>query len=200
MAKKVYAVRKGRTPGIYQTWGECQKQISGFSGAVYKSFPTMEEAEAFLCADCGTKLKDEDESMIATAYVDGSFDKASRRFASGVVLFWHGEELHFSEAFSDEELVDMNNVAGEIKASEIAMQYCVDHGIGMLRIFHDYEGIAKWCTGEWQAKKEGTMKYRQFYLNVKDKLKVEFVKVKGHSGDRYNDLADELAKSALGLV
>ena len=29
------------------TWAECQKQVTGFSGAEFKSFPTMEEAQAF---------------------------------------------------------------------------------------------------------------------------------------------------------
>jgi viroplasmin and RNaseH domain-containing protein len=30
---KFYAVRAGHNPGIYDTWEECQKQISGFRGS-----------------------------------------------------------------------------------------------------------------------------------------------------------------------
>ncbi len=48
MAKKVYAVKKGRVPGIYETWEEARSQVDGFAGAVYKSFPSREEADAFL--------------------------------------------------------------------------------------------------------------------------------------------------------
>ena len=44
---KWYAVRKGRTPGVYTTWKECQAQTSGFSGAVFKSFPSQHEARIF---------------------------------------------------------------------------------------------------------------------------------------------------------
>ena len=40
MGNKYYAVKKGRKPGIYDTWDECRKQTLGFSGAVYKSFKT----------------------------------------------------------------------------------------------------------------------------------------------------------------
>lgn len=202
MAKKVYAVKKGRTPGIYYTWADCQKQTSGYSGAVFKSFSTVDEAKAYLADEANRKLPEGEgqQSMIAVAYVDGSYDKSSKRFASGVVFFWKGEELHFSEAFEDPDLAEMRNVAGEIRAAQIAMQYSVDHQIPMLRIYHDYEGIAKWCTGEWQAKKEGTRDYRAFYQSLKDQLQVEFVKVKGHSGDQYNDLADALAKAALGKI
>ena len=46
MAKqKYYVVWNGVTPGIYTSWSECQAQIKGYEGAVYKSFDTREEAE-----------------------------------------------------------------------------------------------------------------------------------------------------------
>ena len=45
--KKIYAVRKGHKTGLFETWAECQKQVTGFSGAEFKSFSTMEEAQAF---------------------------------------------------------------------------------------------------------------------------------------------------------
>lgn len=48
MAKKYYAVQKGRKPGIYETWADCEAQVKGFSGAVYKSFPSLNEAQAFM--------------------------------------------------------------------------------------------------------------------------------------------------------
>ena len=41
-SKKYYAVKIGLVPGLYLTWGECQQNINGFSGAVYKSFDTDE--------------------------------------------------------------------------------------------------------------------------------------------------------------
>ncbi|UJR30583.1 hypothetical protein I4U23_018110 [Adineta vaga] len=43
-----YAVRQGKKPGIYNTWPECQKQVSGFSGAQYKKFDTHGEAQDFV--------------------------------------------------------------------------------------------------------------------------------------------------------
>ncbi|MCF0155172.1 MAG: RNase H1/viroplasmin domain-containing protein, partial [Veillonella sp.] len=48
MAKKWYAVQAGRKPGIYTTWADCEAQVKGFGGAVYKSFTSLEEAQAFL--------------------------------------------------------------------------------------------------------------------------------------------------------
>jgi len=43
-----YAVKAGRTPGIYNTWAECQRMINGYSGAVFKKFSTHAEATAFV--------------------------------------------------------------------------------------------------------------------------------------------------------
>ena len=45
---KLYAVRKGFKPGVYRSWKECERQVKGFSGAVYKSFKTLAEAKTFL--------------------------------------------------------------------------------------------------------------------------------------------------------
>jgi ribonuclease HI len=47
-SKKYYAVLKGRKTGIFTSWKDCEEQIKGFSGALYKSFTTKEEAEAAL--------------------------------------------------------------------------------------------------------------------------------------------------------
>ncbi|KGY15448.1 hypothetical protein PABG_11761 [Paracoccidioides brasiliensis Pb03] len=45
---KFYAVKFGFQPGIYHTWNDCLTQVTGFKGAVFQSFPTHEEANAFL--------------------------------------------------------------------------------------------------------------------------------------------------------
>ncbi|TAQ85027.1 hypothetical protein B7494_g6646 [Chlorociboria aeruginascens] len=43
-----YGVRSGREPGVYRAWDDCKKQTTGFKGAQYKSFPTEEEAQAYV--------------------------------------------------------------------------------------------------------------------------------------------------------
>ena len=223
MAKKYYAVRKGKTPGIYFNWEDCKKNVMGFPGASYKGFESLQEAEAFVNggsgkthAKIGTTEMAENEAAQkadapgksdscgevntekAVAYVDGSYNVATKEYSYGAVIFYNGGEEHFSEKFSNDERASMRNVAGEIEGSMCAMRYCMTHGIPALDIYYDYEGIEKWCTGEWKANKEGTIAYREFYQKASEQLKVRFVKVKGHSGDKYNDLADRLAKEAVG--
>jgi len=42
--KKYYVVWKGKKTGVFDNWKECEAQIKGVEGAVYKSFPGLEEA------------------------------------------------------------------------------------------------------------------------------------------------------------
>lgn len=41
--KKYYAIKKGRQTGIFTSWDETKSLVSGFNGAIYKSFKTKEE-------------------------------------------------------------------------------------------------------------------------------------------------------------
>ncbi|EPY35969.1 ribonuclease HI [Angomonas deanei] len=46
---KYYAVQKGRDgPKIYTDWDSCERSVKGFVGNKYKSFKTLEEAQAYL--------------------------------------------------------------------------------------------------------------------------------------------------------
>ena len=200
MAKKYYAVKNGRKTGVFETWDECKAAVSGFSGAAYKSFTSKEEAMDFVTADSKVDEDRDEKQSEAFAYVDGSYDDTTKSYSYGMVMMVKDDELHFNKKFEKDDMSDMRNVAGEIQGSMAAMQYCLDNKIKSISIFYDYEGIEKWCNGDWKAKKEGTQKYVEFYKNASKYVDVDFIKVKGHSGDKYNDMADELAKKALGLV
>ena len=43
-----YAVYKGLKPGIYNDWISCKSQINGFSGAKFKKFKNMDQAEYYV--------------------------------------------------------------------------------------------------------------------------------------------------------
>ena len=96
-AGKYYAVKKGKTTGIYRTWEECRTSVEGVSGAVYKSFKTLSEAEAFMgnavskrfspkksgglkepAMEEGPRLPPEGCLL---AYVDGSYNDSLKKYA-----------------------------------------------------------------------------------------------------------------------
>nr|WP_052356556.1 ribonuclease H family protein [[Clostridium] dakarense] len=196
--KKFYAVRKGKKTGIFNTWNECKIQVDGYSGAEYKSFTTIDEAKEYIEGNKVIISKNQENSI--EAYVDGSYEHSLRAYGSGVVMIKDNiVQNTYSIKGEDESLVSMRNVAGEIEAAKIAMAYCISNNIENLTLYFDYEGIEKWCIGVWKTNKEGTKEYKKFYDSIKDKLNVKFVKVKAHSGDKYNEEADKLAKAAIGI-
>jgi len=194
---KFYAVRKGLKPGIYLTWVECQKYIKGFSGAEYKSFTTKTEAENFINQK---KAEAKSDYSGLVAYVDGSFNVKTGEYGSGIVLIDGGNEIiNHSLSGSDPSLATMRNVAGEIKGSQWAIEYAIKNDYKEIQLHYDYEGVEKWALGTWKANKEGTIAYQKYFSEIKNNIKVYFVKVKAHSGDTFNDKADLLAKKACGL-
>ena len=50
---------------------------------------------------------------------------------------------------------------------------------------------------EWKANLDMTKAYKSYIRECRKNMRINFVKVKGHSGDKYNDMADALAKAAL---
>ena len=200
LKKKYYAVKEGRNPGVYNSWSECEEQVKGFSGAVYKSFLTLDEASDFINGNINNEVdKDisqlKDNEMIA--YVDGSFNKDKGYYSYGAIMFTKDEKITSSSRGNDSELIEMRNVAGEIEGAMAAMIIAFKRNIDILYLHYDYMGIEKWANGEWKANKVGTKKYAEYYNSIKDKLKVIFIKVKAHSGNKYNEEVDTLAKEAL---
>ncbi|MCR4693478.1 MAG: ribonuclease H family protein [Firmicutes bacterium] len=191
---KYYAVKNGRKIGIFTDWDTCRAQVEGFSGAEYKSFAEKSAAEAYIKGESEPKFDG------VTAYVDGSFNVKTGEYSYGAVVFLGDETKKFSEKFSDPEMAQMRNVAGEIKGAEFVMRYCVENGIKSVKIVYDYMGIEAWAKGTWKTNKKGTAMYKAYYDSIKDKVFVQFAKVKGHAGDTYNDMADKLAKNALGIM
>ena len=206
--KKIYAVRKGHKTGLFNTWAECQKATAGYSGAEFRGFTEKEEALAFLNMET-TKTVSGDKSKEAAgvvevpenmviAYVDGSFEKSIGRYAFGSVLLTpDGQEIRESGSGSDPAGVAIRNVAGEMLGAMNAVKWAQENGYPAVEIRYDYEGVEKWVTGVWRAKTPLTSKYAVHMQEAGKKIQISFCKVAAHTGNHYNEEADQLAKSAL---
>ena len=79
------------------------------------------------------------------------------------------------------------------------VKIAVDRGYDKIQIFYDYEGIEKWYDSSWKCKNQYTKAYKEYMHKMNKYIDIEFVKVKGHSNDYFNELADYFAKKSLEL-
>lgn len=207
MPKKVYAVRKGANPGIYYDWKSCEAQVSGYPGAEYKGFALKSDAEAYLAAgdnnDCGaeSETKPEERYDYPLAFTDGSYNPNTKIYGyGGFVAADENTSYEISGAGSDFEKASMRNVAGEIDGAMVAVEKAIELGLSRLTIYYDYKGVAKWADGSWKANKPWTKSYKEFMFKAKFKIDLRFVHVPAHTGVPGNELADAMAKKAVGLL
>lgn len=147
----------------------------------------------------GGKIPDRDvearDAKGIEIYVDGSFINGATGY--GVVILKDGrvvEEL--SGAVTDASVAYARQVAGELFAVEEALRWCRRNSVQEATIYYDYYGIEKWATGRWKANQELTQKYRDAVRA--SCVEVKWRKVASHTGNRWNDRADHLAKKGAG--
>lgn len=202
--KKIYAVKKGKTVGIFKSWEDCRNSVDGYPGAEYKGFFSEEEANEYLYGTendtlhAASEKEEKCSEDQVLAYVDGSFDEKIGKYAFGCVMITpEGEIMRESGNGDNPESMALRNVTGEMLGAMYAVKWCDKNGYSAIKICYDYMGIEKWATGEWRARNDLTQKYAKFMRENSRKLRISFQKIAAHTGNKYNEEADKLAKAAL---
>lgn len=209
MAKKVYAIKEGYDSNsnkliknkIVGTWAECLKYVKGVKGAKYKSFENMDDAKAYL-EDTNTLLKkgrDEYPEDCLHIYVDGSYNISTQRYSYGLVVV-NDNVVEYMESGAHDSKSNIRQIAGELDGAVNGVEYALKKGAKKVVLFHDYEGIFHHATGSWDRKDaSSTEYYEKMNLLFSKGIEVIFVKVDSHTGDFFNELADESCKKRLGI-
>lgn len=132
-------------------------------------------------------------------YVDGSYDPKKNRYswAFAVVDPRYGTVIHRERGVGQNaDASAIRNVAGELSATMRGARWCLMNGYPDIVIYHDYEGVGKWISGEWQAKNLFVQEYRRYMTLLQQYgLRFSFQHVRGHS--KFNELVDKMARAAL---
>ena len=211
-AKKYYAVKRGKTEGIFTTWEECRASVEGCPGAEYKGFASLKEAESYLGTGkpgakkpgtgkkaAGAGIPDEfPEPGTLLAYVDGSYDDSMKKYAFGCVFLLPDGRIYTERGSGEnEQSLQHRNVTGEMLGAMYAVKTAMRNGFGHVEIRYDYAGIEKWVTGEWRARTELTGKYAGAMREWGKSIRISFTKVAAHSNVYYNEMADKLARTGI---
>lgn len=123
--QKYYVVWKGRRTGIFENWEACQRQIRGFSGAQYKSFPSREVAEQAWEGDsrqfigrkrADSDLAEEQRKLIGDPIPDSICVDAACSGAPGPVEYRGVYTRSGAELFREGPFEDGTNNIGEFLA------------------------------------------------------------------------------------
>lgn len=143
-------------------------------------------------------------------YVDGSYNPQTAHWGGGAAIL-NDEETEVLHTIQVTDFDDNGSrqINGELASSIMSLEYVLNHSDRFedkkIMIYYDYLGIEKWATGEWSARKDVSKDYSVrvknliLALKVMNQIEVGFHKVKAHSSDKYNDLADRLSKDACGV-
>lgn len=205
MAKKYYAIKKGKDCEniIVMSWSECLQYVKGVKGASYKSFTSEEEARMYLQTNSSLKKGiDKYPDDVPHIYVDGSYNINTGDFGYGLVILNDNIIVYAEYDSGHEEEDNQRQVNGELMAAIKGLKFSVDHGYDKVVIFYDYAGVCNHAMGTWERNTKLSKNYYDQFNLLKNEgnLDVVFVKVDSHTGDLYNDIADELAKTGAGLA
>lgn len=213
--KKFYAVAVGRSCGIFMDWATTEKQVKGFAGAKFKSFPTEQEAKAWLNDPVYAKKASPSKSKVQgdgkpttlssadpekiVVYTDGGSINNPGPGGYGVVIVEAGEVRERSGGFRHTTNNRMEMMAAIVALIELQEQ--VKH----IDLYSDssylVNGINKGWAPKWQArgwkKADGEAVlnsdlWKQL-LKLTETINVYFHWVKGHAGNEGNERCDQLA-------
>lgn len=197
---KYYAVRKGHNPGIYTNWESAKIQVNGYSGAEYKSFASLPEAEEYIgIISKAEPQKDYD----LTIYTDGSCKDNIGGYGiliiekNGTYKSCYGGisgycTNNIAELMAIYQtlcllfpLLETNKISSVIYTDS---EYCV-------KIFNEY--IINWLKNGWKTAKSTEVENMQLIKNIYSllqRMNVKICWIKGHNNHIHNDHVDSLAE------
>ena len=212
MAKKFYAVKRGRKTGLFTVWAECAAQVKGFQGAVYKGFMTEDEARAWLGgADARTEQPHAAAEMAAPSAPDADYiihtDGSCLRNPGGAGGWAAVIETAATGAVEEKSggAPETTNNRMELTAALMALS-AVPEG-ARVALYTDSQYLKNAFTKFWLPawKKRGWKKAdgepvlnQDLWVQLDAAFaarQVQFHWVKGHAGNPRNERCDVLARA-----
>lgn len=145
-----------------------------------------------------TREAGNNSKKVIDLYTDGSYNQQKQQYGYGYVVVINGVvELTRYGKGNNPRYKGSNQIPGETTAVLQGLDWInkqTQYDSHDVCIHYDYSGIERWISDDWQAKKPVATDYVSLYHKLKKDRMITFVKVKSHSGNQYNNQADQLAK------
>ncbi len=196
--KKFYAVRKGLTPGIYESWKECWNNVENISGAEYKSFTNEEDAKAYLQGNNKSVLPVINDDNVAVAYIGGSYTGKTNKigYAATIVEKDKETDIYWRAHFKSHPDVKLHAGLGELKAVLKVVEFCEQNNIKTVTIYYGNQIVI------YQQHKnvgdDGFELFKTYYDVIHStKVNVVFDKLPSYEKHHYKERAEKNAKAGL---
>ena len=212
MAKKFYAVKRGRKTGLFTVWAECAAQVKGFQGAVYKGFMTEEEARAWLGgADARTEQPHAAAEMAEPSAPDADYiihtDGSCLRNPGGAGGWAAVIETAATGAVEEKSGGDPETTNNRMELTAALMALTAVPEGARVALYTDSQYLKNAFTKFWLPawKKRGWKKAdgepvlnQDLWVQLDAAFaarQVQFHWVKGHAGNPRNERCDALARA-----
>lgn len=144
---------------------------------------------------------------VIKVYTDGSYDENREVKVTGASIVIIDDKVTSIYRFMNEDgsLNQHRQYAGELLSALYVLEVLAKAfegatpDVDVIQVYHDYTGVADWMNGSWKKPKNDVSRcYKVRGLEALSKLRysgvpVEFVNVRAHTGNRYNELVDSVA-------
>ena len=213
---KFYAVKKGRKTGIFTTWAECQKQVSGFPKAEFKSFISKQEADDWL-KEIKSSNENRRKSYSVIVYTDGGSrnhgnkkgehvkknDKAAWayliKYQGSIISDTDGE---YGSTNNRMEIMALKKALLDLKQRELQNEKI----LVVLDSKYVLDAITKrwlqsWEKNGWKTSAGTGVKNKELWMEISRLLQefpnLDYQWTKGHANDEGNNLVDELLNKTM---
>lgn len=200
---KFYGVKVGKTPGVYETWADCEANVKGYPGAQYKGFGSKEAAEVFVGIVPEQQVVPQSiiNSKVVTIYTDGACSGNPGPGGWGTILMF-GTHYREHSGYDPATTNNKMELTAAIKGLQELKFPCT------VELYTDSQylinGIDQWIDGwkkrNWKTSDNKPVKNQELWVEL-DRLKaihtIKWNYVKGHASNKYNNRCDELATGAI---
>ena len=206
-----YAVKNGRTIGIFLNWVDCDNSVKGYTNALYKKFDTKKEADDFI----NNPETDEDPVVFSPeyyVYTDGACSNNGKKNAlAGIGIYFGVDDIrNVSKRIEGKQTNNAAELSAIIESYSI-IENDILSGKNITIVTDSLYSIkctssyGEKCSAQgWDKNIPNKELVKTCYHLYKDKPNVRFIHIKAHTNNTDvhsigNNGADLLANNSIGL-